>query len=120
MNFRFKKIYSWLLMLIIAISAVQSATAMGFSQNSQEQECQIMQMSLSDVNSVGADGNCPTKHGGDNGFDSECVTSCEFSSLQNPHAILSTTRAEYRQKILTDRDAILSHYPELLQRPPRA
>jgi hypothetical protein len=120
MNFRFKKIYSWLLMTIIAMSAVQSATAMGFSQNSQEQECQMMQMSLSDTSGMQADYNCPMEQGESNCIDTECITSSSITELQTSHALLSVTGAESRQKILTRGNAILRHYPELLQRPPRA
>lgn len=120
MRYMLKKIYTWLLILIMAISAVQGAAAFDFNQNKKGQECQLMQMSLSDDNNSGADGNCPIKHGENNGFDNECITPCDFSSLQDPHATRLGIGANSQKNILTGGDTILSHHPELLQRPPKA
>ncbi len=107
--------------MIMAISAVQSAMPIDFSQNQKGTECQMMQMSLSDANGMKAGGNCPMEQGENKCIDAECVTtSCNFTSLQAPQATLLAVRTESQQKILSGRDAILSHYPELLKRPPKA
>ena len=120
MCYQFKKIYSWLLIMIIAISAVQSATAIDFSQNQKNEECQMMQMSLSDANGMKAAGNCPMEQGENKCIEVECITPAgEFSSTHAPHATLFA-RVQSQQKTMYRCDAILSHYPDLLIRPPRA
>ena len=121
MRYRFKKIYSWLLILIMAISAVQSATAIDFSQNRQSEECQMMQMSLPNANGMKAGGNCPMEQGENKCIDAECITTPgEFSSPHAPHATLFAQVHQSQQKIMSGCDPILSHYPDLLKRPPRA
>lgn len=119
MFYRLKKIYSWLLILIMTFSAVQSAMAIDFNQHKQEQECQMMQMSLSDASGLQADDNCPMEQGESKCVDTECITSSCITELQLSHALLWPLGAT-SQHILTDGDAILNHYPELLQRPPRS
>ena len=120
MRYRFKNIYSWILILIMAIGAVHSAMAIDFSQNKQGKECTVMQMSLSDASGMNAGGNCPMEPGEGNSIDTECTMPCNFTSLQAPHATLLAALAESRQKTLTANDSIMSHYPDLLKRPPKA
>jgi len=120
MRYRFKNIYSWILMLIMTIGAVPGAMAIDFSQNQPMQKCAVMQMSLSDTSDMKADGNCPMEPGERNGIDAECTMPCDFTSLQAPHTTLLVARSGSQQKTLIGNDAIMSHYPDLLKRPPKA
>ena len=120
MRYQFKKIYSWVLVLIMAISTIQSAIAIDFGQESQGKECQVTHISLSDANGMEAVGNCPAQEDEDKHADAECTMPCNFSSLLAPLITTLATRVEFRQKILTGSDPVLSHHSDLLKRPPKA
>jgi len=83
------------------------------------EEYAMMQMSLSDAGGINTGDNCPMEPGEDNDIDTECTTPCNYTSLQAPHATLLAARAESQQVTLTGNDTILSHYPDLLKRPPK-
>ena len=119
MRYQIKKICSWALILIMSLSTFQSAIAIDFVPNKQGSDCSITQKSVADANALKSDGNCPTEHSESTCIDILCISPFNFSSLQPPHAKLLSARIEFLQKSLTGCDAILSHYPDLLKRPPK-
>lgn len=119
MRYRFKKIYSWLLILIMAMGTVQGALAMEFSQNYQQDGCLVKQMSSSDANDSKTGGSCPMEQDEKKCIDSECIAPGNFLSLQPAHATQLSVPAEFQQQALTGCNAILSHYPDLFKRPPK-
>ena len=118
MRYRFKKIYSSLLILIMTMGTFQGAMAIDFSHIEQGKECQVMQISLSDANGMEVDGNCPTQPDENNHIGAECTMPC--SSLQATQAPPLAPRAESEEKILSGSDPILSHHTDILKRPPKA
>jgi len=93
---------------------------MEFVQNKQGKECQVVQISLSDVGGMEAVDNCPAQPDEGNHADTECTMPCNFSSLQASLITTPAAQVEFRQNILTGSDPILSHDSDLLKRPPKA
>ena len=120
MSNQIKKICSWTLMLIMALSAFQNSIAMDFVHNKQGVECRMAQKSVANTDVLKADGNCPTEHGESTCIDIRCLSQLNLSSLHPVHARILPARAEFLQKLLPDCNAIFSHYPDLLKRPPKA
>lgn len=121
MRYRTKKFYSWLLILTIVISATQSTIAIELEPIELEGNFQVMLLPVSDTNGTNTGSNCPVGHGDENCADAECcITLCNITPLQFPHAMLLTTNLASQQVLVTNSDTILNHYPDLLKRPPKA
>ena len=118
MNNRSKKFYAWLLTVIMAISAVGSAMAADFDHNKPAGDCRIIQLPLTDSDSIAAEENCSIELGEDSKIITECHSPCNIYSptLQTTQF---GTRYVFQQKILFFDNPILSYYPDLLKRPPK-
>jgi hypothetical protein len=88
--------------------------AIDLSQGQQGEECATTQISVPD-----ASGKCPMEQVENRCVNTECITPCNFTSLQAPQANLTVARTNFVQKMVSDCNAILSQYPELLKRPPK-
>ena len=119
MRYRYKIIYSRLLVLIMVISSFQSAVAIDFSQNMHGEESQVIQMLLSDVNDMGVGSDYQMDHIGENTSHTDCAAQCYVTFLQDTHATLLVTRSKIKQKLVADTSAFSSHFPSLLKRPPK-
>ena len=121
MRYRSEKIYSWLLVLTIAISTPQSAMAVEISANMLEGDIQAIQLLVTDASDPKTSGNCPTEHDKESCGESECcITLCNITPMQFPYVLRLSMGTESRRVIVTDCDTITSRHPDLLKRPPKA
>ena len=118
MSTRCKKFYSWLLIMVMTISATGGAIAMDFGQYKHVEECRMKQPSLSGIDSVVAESNCPINLDEDSHIAIKCHTPCKIYSPP-PQLVQFTTQYIFQQEIPINDDFMLSHYPDLLKRPPK-
>lgn len=119
MKFNTRQFFSRLLILIMTISPVQMTMAIDLDQHNQAMNCQILQAQLLNTTVSDTSGDC-TSHYGEHCVDlSVCGAQFNFSSLYSSNSSLLMARAVIHTKFIPDNDAVSTHYPELIKRPPK-
>jgi len=103
----------------MAISPVQITMALAIDQNNQVEYCQISQVHPADIMEKIMGGACQSDQSSHCVNLSVCVTQHNFSSMKSSNSFLLLTRAVIRNKFIAVSDAVSTHYPELLRRPPK-
>lgn len=103
--------------LIIAVSAMPSAFAMGFDLSNPASNCQLVTLQYSELDAEENKGN---KHGADCRIDSSCISYCPFASvLPSAPVHLMFRDIILKKTTLVSNDTIITRYPQLLKRPPK-
>jgi hypothetical protein len=108
-----------LLILILTIGPVQMNMAIDFDQSNQAMNCQNSQVQPPDMAEKNNYSECTsiyTVHCVDL---SVCGAQYNFSSLYSSNPFLLRARAVTQLKFMSDKDAVSTHYPEPLKRPPK-
>jgi len=108
-----------LLILVMAISPVQITMAIDIDQNNQAMNCQNSQVQPANIMEKIMGGGCQSDQSSHCVDLSVCVTQHNFSSMQSSNSFLLLARAAIHKKFVADIDAVSTHYPELLRRPPK-
>lgn len=114
-----KRVFPLLLISAMAIIGIQSAMALDLNHSSQEEACLMMQHSVADTNNTEFGGECPMKQVGENHINTDCNAPCNITSPPTGEIQL-TARYISQLRAPIYKGTILSHYPELFKRPPRA
>lgn len=120
MTFVTKQFFSWMLVLIMAISPVQVTMAVDFDQSSHGSNCQSMMSDSIDSIVMNMDEECAMEHEEHCHDHPGCVGQFNSSTLQAPNALQLAVRASTLVKFLIDNEAVSTIYPPLLKRPPKA
>jgi hypothetical protein len=119
MIFKTRQFINRLLILIMTISPVQITMAIDLDQHSQAMNCQNSQAQPPDTTVNNTSGDCPSDYGEHCVDLSVCGVQFNFSSFYSSKSFLLITRAVTHTKFIPDNDAVPTHYPELLKRPPK-
>ena len=118
MNLFTRHFFSRLLILVMTISPVQITMAIDLDQSNQTMNCQISQAQLSGTGVNSLSGDCTSDYSKHCVDLSVCGAQYNFTSYSS-NSILLITRVLTHTKFLPDNDAVSTHYPELLKRPPK-
>lgn len=115
-----KHIFSWLLVLIMAISPVQVTMAIDVDQGGHGDRCQTMSIPSHDTVDSTLKNDCPMGHGDHCKDHAGCVGQFNSSTMQIPYSSLFVARPSAHNKFTRHNDAVDTVYPSLLKRPPKA
>lgn len=116
----YRHFFSSLLILVMIINPIQIAQAIDFDRPEQATPCQISQERFpAVVDLISTGGSCISDQGSHCVDSSVCVAQSNFTSLRSSGSIVLTIQVITKLKFVVEGDAVSTHYPELLRRPPK-
>jgi hypothetical protein len=120
MDFPSKQIFSWLLVLILAISPIQVTMAIDVDLDGHGERCQMNSMPSHDSVDMDLKINSPMEHGDHCKDHPSCVGQVSSSSMQAPFSLLFVARTSGHYKFIMENEDVQTVYPSQLKRPPKA
>ncbi len=115
-----KQFFSWLLVLSLAMSPLQSVLGIDFDQISHERDCQTSQINPTTPGEIGSEDPCQLEHNNHCFNFLGCTTSVNSSSIQSKYLLQDPARNIIKLNFESNSPSLFSIYPELLNPPPIA